>query len=225
MSKRALIFYISRFSGHYRAARAIEKALYDLDPGIETKMVNAFDYTNPVLSKIITKTYLEVIKKKPRFWGDIYDNPEVLEKVKKVRQVFYKQNMPKIEKLIKSYAPDMVYCTQAYPCGMIADYKKACESDVPLVGVLTDHAPHSYWLFDEVDFYVTPSADYADVLMSKGVPGEKIKVYGIPIDGKFEREVDKEAVRREHGLIGSRPTRSEERRVGKECRSRWSPYH
>src|SRR2546427_5366641 len=23
----------------------------------------------------------------------------------------------------------------------------------------------------------------------------------------------------------SRPTRSEERRVGKECRSRWSPYH
>ena len=26
----------------------------------------------------------------------------------------------------------------------------------------------------------------------------------------------------ESGLI---PTRSEERRVGKECRSRWSPYH
>ena len=25
--------------------------------------------------------------------------------------------------------------------------------------------------------------------------------------------------------IGSRIARSEERRVGKECRSRWSPYH
>ena len=24
---------------------------------------------------------------------------------------------------------------------------------------------------------------------------------------------------------GNRPHRSEERRVGKECRSRWSPYH
>ena len=23
----------------------------------------------------------------------------------------------------------------------------------------------------------------------------------------------------------TKPTRSEERRVGKECRSRWSPYH
>ena len=31
-----------------------------------------------------------------------------------------------------------------------------------------------------------------------------------------------------HGLIGTNgcgKTRSEERRVGKECRSRWSPYH
>jgi len=26
-----------------------------------------------------------------------------------------------------------------------------------------------------------------------------------------------------HGALG--PQRSEERRVGKECRSRWSPYH
>ena len=27
------------------------------------------------------------------------------------------------------------------------------------------------------------------------------------------------------GLVGSLIARSEERRVGKECRSRWSPYH
>ena len=26
-------------------------------------------------------------------------------------------------------------------------------------------------------------------------------------------------------VLGSVPPRSEERRVGKECRSRWSPYH
>src|SRR5438105_15941175 len=31
-------------------------------------------------------------------------------------------------------------------------------------------------------------------------------------------------VRRPH-LIDQEPVRSEERRVGKECRSRWSPYH
>src|SRR5256885_15790737 len=34
-----------------------------------------------------------------------------------------------------------------------------------------------------------------------------------------------EAVRAELHEFGGRPLRSEERRVGKECRSRWSPYH
>ena len=29
----------------------------------------------------------------------------------------------------------------------------------------------------------------------------------------------------EHGIRASIQARSEERRVGKECRSRWSPYH
>mgnify|MGYP000448116627 CR=1 FL=1 len=29
----------------------------------------------------------------------------------------------------------------------------------------------------------------------------------------------------EYGLQATEPARSEERRVGKECRSRWSPYH
>src|SRR2546421_5439527 len=32
-------------------------------------------------------------------------------------------------------------------------------------------------------------------------------------------------VRRGHGRVNHLGIRSEERRVGKECRSRWSPYH
>ena len=40
------------------------------------------------------------------------------------------------------------------------------------------------------------------------------------------RDVDFELVKME-GKVGGKleDTRSEERRVGKECRSRWSPYH
>src|SRR5256885_14519630 len=34
-----------------------------------------------------------------------------------------------------------------------------------------------------------------------------------------------EAKRRDHRKLGVELDRSEERRVGKECRSRWSPYH
>src|SRR2546422_8809306 len=46
----------------------------------------------------------------------------------------------------------------------------------------------------------------------------------ILLDGANGTELVRRGVRwRKHGLLTD--TRSEERRVGKECRSRWSPYH
>src|SRR2546429_2971726 len=41
------------------------------------------------------------------------------------------------------------------------------------------------------------------------------------IGSYFHRSKEDRGMRPEHWLF----TRSEERRVGKECRSRWSPYH
>ena len=38
-------------------------------------------------------------------------------------------------------------------------------------------------------------------------------------------ELQKMAVEVRKGIVTGVHSRSEERRVGKECRSRWSPYH
>src|SRR3989441_11994114 len=49
-----------------------------------------------------------------------------------------------------------------------------------------------------------------------------------PRDGATARDVDEHVLARERHadtLLEHREQRSEERRVGKECRSRWSPYH
>ena len=59
---------------------------------------------------------------------------------------------------------------------------------------------------------------------------EKYKVAVLPGDGigpEVMREALKalDAVKGRFGLDFDFTTRSEERRVGKECRSRWSPYH
>src|SRR3712207_6879472 len=44
----------------------------------------------------------------------------------------------------------------------------------------------------------------------------------LPLDIPQRRRVDRGYILRAHSNLA---TRSEERRVGKECRSRWSPYH
>ena len=50
----------------------------------------------------------------------------------------------------------------------------------------------------------------------------------LPLGFKVMKKIEA-IVRQEQNKIGAQeilmPTRSEERRVGKECRSRWSPYH
>ncbi len=206
MKKRVLIFYVSKFSGHYHAASAIEKGLLGLTKDAETEMVNALDYTNPVLGKIINRTYLELIKKRPEIWGRIYDNPKVVKRTRKAREALHKYNMSKIKRLVDKKTPDVIYCTQALPCGMVADYKRSCGSKRRLIGVLTDHAPHSFWLFEEVDYYVVPSEETAQALEKKGVPRAKIRALGIPVDPKFRERHDKAELKSRLGLDEERPT-------------------
>jgi len=195
MKKKILIFYISHY-GHFYAARALERGFVEVVKDVSVEKINAFSYTNPILEKIVNKAYIEVIKKKPELWGKMYDNPEVMKKTKKTREALHKFNMQKIKKLLDEYDPDAIFCTQAFPCGMVADYKKTCLKNIPLIGVLTDHAPHSYWLFDEVDYYIVPFKETKDVLIKKGVSSEKIKVYGIPVDPKFAIKKDSAEIKR-----------------------------
>ena len=52
-----------------------------------------------------------------------------------------------------------------------------------------------------------------------GTTGRKLRIEGININ------LSQDTVHSLTGTIMYRTHRSEERRVGKECRSRWSPYH
>ena len=174
--------YITLNSGHHRASLAVESALRKISPSVETLNINAFKYTNPILEKIINKTYMSVIKNKPEVWEYLYDNPKVLKSVQGLRDAIHRYNSKRLKTILEDFKPDVCICTQAFPCGMIADYKKNLKLKLPLFGVLTDHAPHSYWIFREVDYYVTPSDDSKVCFTKDGVNESKIKVFGIPID-------------------------------------------
>ncbi|GAG10353.1 unnamed protein product, partial [marine sediment metagenome] len=159
MKKKILLMYISNDSGHHRATLAIEKIFHLRDKDIETLNVNSFNYTNPVLEKIINKTYMSVINRKPEFWGYLYDNPRILKKTRRLRESIHRHNTEKLKNLIDAFRPDAVICTQAFPCGMVADYKKTFNVKLKLFAVLTDYAPHSYWIYDTVDAYFVPSQE------------------------------------------------------------------
>lgn len=205
-SKRILLMYISEVSGHHSATLAIEKAIKTLSPDAEILNINAFQYTNPISEKIVNRLYMGVIKRTPQIWDYLYDNPVIVRKIEKIKETIHKFNSPKLKNLFDRFKPDAVVCTQAFPCGMVADFKKTYNSNIPLIAVLTDYAPHSYWVYDSVDYYITPSQDVSLRLMKKGVASDRIKSFGIPFDPKFNELQDKKKLIQKFKLNADSPT-------------------
>lgn len=204
--KRILLMYISENSGHHSASLAIEKALRTLSDNTEIMNVNAFHYTNPILEKIINRAYMGVIKRTPEVWAYLYDNPRIVKKTQGLRESIHRYNSHKAKRLLEDFKPHAVICTQAFPCGVIADYKKTFCHEVLLSGVLTDYAPHAYWLYDNIDIYFVPSDEAKERFISDGISPERIKVTGIPIDQKFKETADRKQVARSIGLSEEVPS-------------------
>lgn len=205
-AQRIILMYISEISGHHSATLAIEKAIKSLSPESQVLNINAFNYTNPISEKIVNRLYMGIIKRTPQIWDYLYDNPKVAKRITKIKETIHKFNSPKLKSLFDKFKPNVVACAQAFPCGMVADFKKIYKSDIPLVAVLTDYIPHSYWIYDTVDYYIVPSEDLNAPMVSKGVALEKIRALGIPFDHKFNQGVQKDKLFRGLGLNPQIPT-------------------
>jgi processive 1,2-diacylglycerol beta-glucosyltransferase len=103
--------------------------------------------------------------------------------------------------LIENSMPDLIACTQAFPCGMVADYKTTFKSGIPLVGVLTDFYPHSYWIYETVDRYIVASDEAKAKLIENGIPPDRINIFGIPLDISFAERSDLSSIRQRLGLV------------------------
>jgi len=197
---RVLLLYITERSGHNKASLAIEKALKVQDPSVETLCVNSFNYTNPILEKIINRTYMGIIKRTPEVWEYLYDNPGVVRNTQRLKSAIHQHNSKRLKSLLDSFNPDVIVATQAFPCGIVADIKKTFNLNVPLIAVLTDFYPHSYWIYDAVDRYIVPTEEAKARLIHDGIYEEKIKIYGIPIDIKFNRRKPREQIKNSYNL-------------------------
>jgi len=198
--------YISEVSGHHSATLAIEKALRSLEPETQVLNINAFNYTNPISERIVNRIYMGIIKRTPKLWDYLYDNPSVVKKIEALKGTLHRFNSPKFKNLFDKFRPDAVACTQAFPCGMVAAYKKTYSSFIPLVAVLTDYVPHAYWIYDTIDYYITPSEEVSARLAKKGVPEFKIRPLGIPFDPTFNEKISKQKVLNHLGLAPDMPT-------------------
>jgi processive 1,2-diacylglycerol beta-glucosyltransferase len=204
--RKILLMYISKVSGHRQATVAISKSIKKFLPDADVMSINGFGYNYPLLENVVNATYMGIIRHTPKVWDYLYDNPKVVKRSANLRKFLNKSSHKKLGKLLKDFPADTIICSQAFPCGMVADYKAAHGLKTTVIGVLTDWAPHSYWINEGVDYYVVPSEDTKDRFVKKGVPASKIRVFGIPIRSKFVEKMDKKKVKEDLGLDPFVPT-------------------
>ena len=196
MRHRLLLMYITDRSGHCQAARAVEQGIRRMDPAADTLTIDAFQYLNPVLARIVDRMYMSVIQNLPELWDYLYDNPKVVGRSDHFRKLLHRYDSPRLQGLLEDFQPEAIVCTQAFPCGLVADYKQEHGLNVPLYGVITDFSPHAYWVHPQVDGYVVPAEETGQWLMEHRVEPARVHSFGIPIDPVFAETPNASVIRR-----------------------------
>jgi len=199
--KKVNIFHISEFGGHNKAAHNLEEAIRYKYPQIEVVNLNGLGYFYPRAEKVINFLYIMIIKYFPHIWGRAYDRRKVVKAITPLRRIVHRCSFPRLNNLIQKHRPDCFVATQAFPCGLIADFKQRYGLGIPLVGIVTDYHPHRFWVHPFVDRYVVACQQAKEALIKEGVEPDRIKILGIPISVKFLTTYSKEQVSKDLGFI------------------------
>lgn len=182
---RVLICYLGHNSGHHSAARSMDAALKQLDPTVETLMVDLFAYTAPRASVLLDKLYMVTIRRTPEVWESLYDSAWLEQTTRRLRQLVQSGDSEELHDLMEKFEPDAAICTQAHPLAVLASYTEKQQIRLPLWGVVTDFVPHRFWVTDSGARYVVATENAARRLVMLGVPRSRIHVFGIPIHPRF----------------------------------------
>ncbi len=204
---RILIVSVSAGAGHIRAAAAVEKALKERRPEIEVRNVDLLQHASTAYRRGYGQAYMAIVRHLPALWGLLYtstDRQEAKSAAGRLRILVDRHNARPFLKLVRDFAPDRILSTHFMPAGVISREKKKGRLSVPLHVTLTAPDVHTFWIYDEVDRYYAPDEEVAFVCARRGVPEERIRVGGIPIDPVFSRLPDREAARQAIGLAAKK---------------------
>ncbi|KMT22815.1 MGDG synthase family glycosyltransferase [Clostridium cylindrosporum] len=203
---KILALTVSAGNGHNKAAESIKDYLTNNFEDIDVEIFDTLKYINPILDKLVVGSYLKSVKNTPALYGKLYEYAENDDTVSNLSGFVNDILSIKLKNLIFRKKPDVVYCTHPFPVEMLSILKRKHKVDIPVVAILTDYAPHSFWFYNSIDAYVIPHEDFVCEIREKGVPKDTIYPLGIPISNSFLQNVNKDKIRENLGLSKDKTT-------------------
>ncbi len=191
--------------GHVAAAEAVRDALIARDASNTAQIVNSYKYAASIVSQVVSNGYIGMVKTIPQMYRFLYSRAERATEVGPFRTWVNQFTATNLRPLLERVRPDAVVCTHAFPCGVMAEYKRQYADAPPVVGVVTDFVVHSFWIHRTIDAYAVATEEMKATLANRGIDRSRVVITGIPIGARFAAEPQREELRRELGLPLDRP--------------------
>lgn len=182
---KGLIFSITAGQGHNQTAKVLSEYLNRA--GVACKYMDVFEYINPLLSESVSKLYLMSTKSMPKIYGGGYRfcekrDPGAAHVLPRLTNSLLAR---RLLQLVREEDPDVIICTHVFAALLVTYLSGYIDVHAHTIGIITDFTIHPYWEDTCLDYYVTPSEFLTHQGVKKGIPAEKFKPFGIPIDPRF----------------------------------------
>jgi processive 1,2-diacylglycerol beta-glucosyltransferase len=196
---RVLLLSASSGAGHVRAAQALEKA-FSARGDCVMEHIDALQYVSKLFQRIYDKTYISMVRRAPELMGILYERTDQPWHHPRRRLALDRLNTGPMIRLLKRIQPDLCVATHFLPAEIIAWLIAKRKLRAHSAIVVTDYDVHAMWLCRTVDRYYVAIDEAAEYLARIGVPREKLRVTGIPIDPLFSTPVHRPDARKQLGL-------------------------
>jgi processive 1,2-diacylglycerol beta-glucosyltransferase len=196
---RALILSASSGAGHVRAAQALEKA-FVAHGNCTVEHIDALTEVSKVFQQLYDKAYIKMVRRVPGLMGLLYDRTDQPWRHPRPRLALDRLNTQPMIRMLKRIQPDLCIATHFLPAEILAWLIAKNKLQARHAIVVTDYDVHAMWLCRTVDRYYVALPESAEYLARIGVPREKLRVTGIPVDPVFERRVNQAEARKRLGV-------------------------
>ncbi|MGC1484679.1 MAG: glycosyltransferase [Candidatus Acidiferrum sp.] len=196
---RVLLLSASSGAGHVRAAQALQKAFASRSD-CTVEHIDAIQYVSKLFQRVYDKAYISMVRRAPEVMGVLYERTDKPWHHPRRRLALDRLNTAPMIRLLKRVQPDLCVATHFLPAEIIAWLIAKGKLRARNAIVVTDYDVHAMWLCRTVDRYYVAIDEASEYLARIGVPREKLRITGMPIDPLFAEPVDRMEARRTLGL-------------------------
>jgi len=159
-----------------------------------------------VFHRVASNGYIGMVKMLPSLYAHIYEQAERATRVSGFKTWLHRYTASNLRNYVETVSPDVVVCTHAFPCGVMAEFKRQYSPTPPVIGVVTDFVVHPFWIHRNIDGYAVATPEMRHALVARGVPSDRVRITGIPIDSRFGQTTATRMLRRSLGVAPEKTT-------------------